>query len=111
MVRKWKKDTWFFSSLSYLLVVFVLWRHHFIGLESGFFFLFFLAFELASVRIFSSSNSAKRAAAVKDYLVQNGVDASRLDSKGFGEDNPIDTNKSRAGRANNRRVEIKVTNE
>ena len=55
--------------------------------------------------------SAKRAAAVKDYLVQNGVDASRLDSKGFGEDNPIDTNKSRAGRANNRRVEIKVTNE
>jgi len=55
--------------------------------------------------------SAKRAAAVKDYLVQNGIDASRLDSKGFGEDNPIDTNKTRAGRANNRRVEIKVTNE
>ena len=55
--------------------------------------------------------SAKRAAAVKDYLVQNGVDASRLDSKGYGEENPIDTNKTRAGRANNRRVEIKVTNE
>ena len=55
--------------------------------------------------------SSKRAAAVKDYLVENGVDASRLDSKGFGEDNPIDTNKTRAGRANNRRVEIKVTNE
>ena len=55
--------------------------------------------------------STKRAAAVKDYLVKNGVDASRLDSKGFGEDNPIDTNKTRAGRANNRRVEIKVTNE
>ena len=34
-----------------------------------------------------------------------------LDSKGFGEDNQIDTNKSRAGRDNNRRVEIKVTNE
>ena len=55
--------------------------------------------------------SAKRAVAVKDYLVQNGVDASRLDSKGYGEENPIDSNKTRAGRANNRRVEIKVTNE
>ena len=55
--------------------------------------------------------SAERAVAVKDYLVQKGVDASRLDSKGFGEENPIDSNKTRAGRANNRRVEIKVTNE
>ena len=54
--------------------------------------------------------SAKRAAAVKDYLVQNGIDASRLESKGYGESNPIDSNKTRAGRANNRRVEIKVTN-
>ena len=55
--------------------------------------------------------SAKRAAAVKDYLVQNGIDASRLESKGFGESNPVDSNKTRDGRANNRRVEIKVTNE
>lgn len=54
--------------------------------------------------------SDKRASAVKNYLVKNGVDVSRLDSKGFGESNPIDTNKTRAGRANNRRVEIKVTN-
>tara|TARA_B100000787_G_scaffold167531_1_gene154480 strand:+ start:7835 stop:9208 length:1374 start_codon:yes stop_codon:yes gene_type:complete len=55
--------------------------------------------------------SAKRAAAVRDYLVENGVDASRLDSKGFGEANPIDSNDTRAGRTNNRRVELKVTNE
>jgi outer membrane protein OmpA-like peptidoglycan-associated protein len=55
--------------------------------------------------------STKRAATVQDYLVKNGVDASRLESSGFGEDNPIDSNKTRAGRANNRRVEIKVTNE
>ena len=55
--------------------------------------------------------SAKRASAVQDYLVKNGVDASRLDSKGFGPSQPIDTNDTRAGRANNRRVEIKVTNE
>ena len=55
--------------------------------------------------------STKRANAVKDYLVQNGIDASRLETKGFGESNPIDTNKTSAGRSNNRRVEIKVTNE
>ena len=55
--------------------------------------------------------SAKRAAAVQTYLAENGIDASRLESSGFGEANPIDTNKTRAGRANNRRVEIKVTNE
>ena len=54
--------------------------------------------------------SGKRASSVKDYLVKKGVDASRLTSEGFGETAPIDSNKTRAGRANNRRVEIKVTN-
>ncbi len=54
--------------------------------------------------------SEKRANAVRDYLVRQGVDASRLTAKGFGEDYPIDSNKTRAGRANNRRVEIKLTN-
>jgi OOP family OmpA-OmpF porin len=54
--------------------------------------------------------SNKRANAVRDYLVKNGIDAARLTATGFGEDNPIDSNKTRAGRAKNRRVEVKVTN-
>ena len=61
----------------------------------------------------ASSNlvlSNKRANVVMNYFVANGISASRLTSKGFGEDYPVDTNKTRAGKANNRRVVIKVTN-
>jgi outer membrane protein OmpA-like peptidoglycan-associated protein len=54
--------------------------------------------------------SQKRADAVVAYFVSKGVDASRLTSKGYGSANAIDSNKTRAGRANNRRVEIKVAN-
>ena len=54
--------------------------------------------------------SQKRADAVMNYFVKKGVDASRLTSKGYGSANAIDSNKTRAGRANNRRVEIKVAN-
>ncbi|HMM56687.1 MAG TPA: OmpA family protein [Rudaea sp.] len=53
--------------------------------------------------------SERRAKGVYDYLTEHGVDASRLDGpKGFGESNPIDTNKTAAGRQRNRRVELKV---
>ena len=50
--------------------------------------------------------SERRANTVRDFLIANGIGADRLSSAGFGEDNPIDTNKTRAGRANNRRVEV-----
>ena len=50
--------------------------------------------------------SDKRANAVVSYLTNSGVASSRLTAKGFGESAPIDTNDTRAGRANNRRVEI-----
>ena len=50
--------------------------------------------------------SERRANAVMDYLVNNGISADRLTAVGYGEDNPIDSNATRAGRANNRRVEV-----
>ena len=56
----------------------------------------------------NESISDKRANSVRDYLISNGIDASRLEAKGFGESKPIDTNNTRAGRAKNRRVEINL---
>jgi len=50
--------------------------------------------------------SERRANAVHDYLVANGINDDRLDAVGYGESRPIDTNDTRAGRQNNRRVEV-----
>lgn len=55
--------------------------------------------------------SENRAAAVKNYLIENGIEASRLRSTGFGETKPIDSNKTAKGKANNRRVEVKLIKE
>jgi len=54
--------------------------------------------------------SERRANAVKDWLVANGIDKDRLTAAGYGEANPIDSNTTAAGRTNNRRVEVKLTN-
>jgi OOP family OmpA-OmpF porin len=51
--------------------------------------------------------SQKRAASVKAYLVNQGIDASRMSTKGFGPDRPIESNATQEGRARNRRVEVK----
>jgi len=55
--------------------------------------------------------SENRAAAVKNYLVENGIQADRLKSTGFGETKPMDTNKTAKGKAKNRRVEISLIKE
>ncbi|UCD34022.1 MAG: OmpA family protein [Nitrospiraceae bacterium] len=52
--------------------------------------------------------SGRRAEAVKNLIVQKGVDPSRLQTMAFGESAPIATNDTPEGRARNRRVEIKV---
>jgi outer membrane protein OmpA-like peptidoglycan-associated protein len=52
--------------------------------------------------------STNRAKAVYDYLAKNGIAASRLTYKGFGEMQPIDTNTTDIGRKNNRRTEFLV---
>lgn len=54
--------------------------------------------------------SVRRANAVKDYLVTNGISAKRLSVIGYGENQPIESNSTSAGRAQNRRVEIKSKN-
>ena len=50
--------------------------------------------------------SQRRADAVRDYLVQRGYPADRIQSRGKGKGSPIADNASAEGRANNRRVEI-----
>lgn len=52
--------------------------------------------------------SENRAAAVKKYLAGKGIEESRLTSAGHGQDQPIADNKSAKGRAQNRRVELKL---
>jgi outer membrane protein OmpA-like peptidoglycan-associated protein len=47
---------------------------------------------------------------VKTYLVDQGIDAGRVTTKGVGPDEPIADNKTKAGRAKNRRIEFKVAN-
>ncbi|MNE84139.1 Peptidoglycan-binding protein ArfA [compost metagenome] len=50
--------------------------------------------------------SKQRAAAVKDYFVSKGIAEGRLSTNGYGLEKPKASNKTAAGRAQNRRVEM-----
>jgi len=52
--------------------------------------------------------SQNRANAVVTYLIEAGIPAEQMVAKGYGQDNPIDTNDNDKGRLNNRRVEFKI---
>ncbi|MFC0267803.1 OmpA family protein [Kushneria aurantia] len=53
--------------------------------------------------------SERRAQAVGTYLQQGGVEAGRINAVGYGEANPVASNDTESGRAQNRRVEITLT--
>ena len=52
--------------------------------------------------------SLRRAEAVKAYLISKGIEANRVYTEGKGESQPMASNKTKEGRAKNRRVEIEV---
>jgi outer membrane protein OmpA-like peptidoglycan-associated protein len=54
--------------------------------------------------------SNRRAASVKAYLVSKGISEARLSSQGYGETKPVADNKTAKGRAENRRVEMTLSN-
>lgn len=60
-------------------------------------------------QVFNLKLSQKRAEAVRAYLMANGIAGDRLMANGYGEGNPVASNASEAGRAENRRVEFRVT--
>lgn len=58
---------------------------------------------------FNKSLSASRAAAIETALASAGIADTRVKTEGFGEENPIDDNATSAGRMENRRVEVIIT--
>jgi len=53
--------------------------------------------------------SERRANAVRQWLVKCGIPSARLGARGFGETNPVASNATAEGRAQNRRTELVVT--
>jgi outer membrane protein OmpA-like peptidoglycan-associated protein len=60
-------------------------------------------------RAYNLRLSQARADSVKAYLVGKGIGSDRMEAKGYGPDQPIDNNKTAAGRERNRRVEFMIT--
>ncbi len=58
---------------------------------------------------YNSELSQRRADAVRDFLVSNGIAPERITAQGMGEDYPVATNSTAAGRQQNRRVEVTIS--
>ena len=58
--------------------------------------------------LFNLKLSQRRTESVRTFLIQEGVDAARLEALGYGETKPIASNRTRRGRAKNRRVEFVI---
>jgi OOP family OmpA-OmpF porin len=52
--------------------------------------------------------SGRRAQAVREYLIGDGVDPSQLTARGYGPEDPVASNRTADGRAQNRRVVLEV---
>jgi OmpA-OmpF porin, OOP family len=65
--------------------------------------------DLRGGRAYNLRLSQARADSVKAYLVGRGISSDRMEAKGYGPDQPIDNNKTAAGRERNRRVEFMIT--
>jgi len=57
---------------------------------------------------FNEDLSQRRAANVVRFLINNGVEPARLESRGYGEERPVGPNTTRQGRAANRRVDFLI---
>jgi outer membrane protein OmpA-like peptidoglycan-associated protein len=55
--------------------------------------------------------SQRRADSVRDFLIQNGINADRIAARGLGEEYPVASNDTEAGRQQNRRVQIIIVNQ
>ena len=56
--------------------------------------------------VYNQRLSQQRADAVRDALMKLGIDGSRMESKGYGQDKPLVPNVSPANRSRNRRVQL-----
>lgn len=58
---------------------------------------------------YNENLSDQRAKSVRQYLIDQGIDANRMTARGYGEMEPIASNDNQSGRAMNRRVEFRVS--
>jgi outer membrane protein OmpA-like peptidoglycan-associated protein len=62
----------------------------------------------SGTKTFNQALSENRARSVADFLLQNGIKQSRMETSGRGADSPIASNDSETGRSSNRRTEIVI---